>query len=74
MTLTAQCDTCKREVSGDELHTDYDGIDRCATCARNEELRMLRAERDQLKEWLEKTHLEKLRNLETKISELVTYA
>lgn len=70
MKLTTQCDGCGIVGSSEKFGSDGTGRDLCAKCERAEKLADMKRDAAKLKEWMEVTHLEKLRRMETEIAEL----
>ena len=64
------CDGCGRIGNRDELASDYDGRQLCAICARAEKIADLKQKHAAKKEWLERTHLQELRELARQIADL----
>lgn len=70
MTILVKCDGCGKVGTPEEIPSDYNGNDFCQACARDALLKELKEQRDSKKEWLERTHLKELGELELKIAEM----
>ena len=70
MKMQLKCDGCGKVGTSDEIYTDHDGRDLCATCAQSAKLSDLKQQHASKKEWLESTHLKELRELEKQIADI----
>lgn len=70
---TVICDVCGLEMEASKAHYDIGSErDLCDAHFRAAQLEAAKAERDKLIEWLEATHLKRLRELDQCIAELET--
>lgn len=70
MKIQLKCDGCGKLGTADEIHTDHDDGDLCATCAHAAKLATMKQQHASKNEWLESTHLKELRELEKQIADI----
>lgn len=69
MKLKVSCDVCGKEMDASTAFTMNDR-DFCPDHSLGYQLKDLRERRNQLKAWLEETHLQKLREMDEQIARL----
>lgn len=70
MINTFNCDMCKKDFGNDQLHEDYDGLQFCTKCDLKGEIGDLQRDIKHETEWLNNTHLKRLREDKKKLKEL----
>lgn len=69
-TVTAKCDDCGIIIKNEEIFKNYDNIFLCKKCKLKNDLCCAKREYNELKKWLEVTHLLQLKQLKDRMKEL----
>lgn len=68
--IKAKCDHCNSFLLENEWNQDYDNTVLCDKCYIRDQLKTRIRERNEKMEWLERTHLKQIKELDKEISEL----